>query len=122
MNANPATATRSFKLKQIEYPISRCLVTHTISVSAGWGCLAPDPDGLNRVLVGLIDQLPGQMPPNLDALFAFVSENQLDLGAGEKIGRERLEASIAYGRVAVQSRNSLPVDLCTPTRVAAHEP
>src|ERR1035441_7573579 len=49
---------------------------------------ASDPDGLNRILVGLIDRLQRQMLVDLQALFAFVPGNQLNLGVGEAFGRQ----------------------------------
>jgi hypothetical protein len=43
--------------------------------------MALNPDGLNRILVGLIDRFQRQMLVDLQALFAFVPGNQLSIAA-----------------------------------------
>jgi hypothetical protein len=55
------------------------------------------PDGLNRILVGLIDRFQRQMLVDL-ALFTFVAGDQLDLGVGtlaRRIDDDEINALIA---------------------------
>jgi hypothetical protein len=49
---------------------------------------ASDSDRLNRVLVSLIDRFQRQMLVDLQALFAFMPGNELDLSVREAFGRQ----------------------------------
>jgi Crp-like helix-turn-helix domain len=63
----------------------RYVKSHRIGRAEG---LASDPHGLNRVLVSLVDRFQRQMLVDLQALFAFVPGNQLNLCVGEALGRK----------------------------------
>src|SRR5947209_15714364 len=63
----------------------RYVKSHRIGRAEG---LASDPHGLNRVLVSLVDRFQRQMLVDVQALFAFVPGNQLNLCVGEALGRK----------------------------------
>jgi hypothetical protein len=74
---------------------------------------ASDPNGLNRILVGLIDRFQRQMLADLQTFFAFVPGNQLNLGVGEAFGRQEGQHLMAEQMRVQRLRNAghLPIVL-----------